>query len=195
MKNANTNAVTNVTTTTSIEIKKEDTTMKSTTSNKAPIVYNGNQISNAAFRRLAYDAYLRYVEMITGKITGETFAKAIKPYLQGFGIPMSQQTMSILSGYMVNYGSVNHEKALKIKGVAAFKTFTLSLYKEIMGKVEEGKVISRPGKAPAQPKTKAKTTKTKTEKAMEAKNNAKIAALVAKLGGIEAVEKLLKVEG
>ena len=128
------------------------------TTNTTPItIANGITISNREFKRLSYDAYLRYIEMVTGKITGQTFAKAIKPYLANFGIPMTQQTMSLLSGYMVNYGTVNHEKALKIKGVAAFKSFTLTLYSEMMTKINDGKVSYKLPKAPAQTKTRKPT--------------------------------------
>lgn len=123
------------------------------TTNTTIIISDGTTMSNREFKRVSYDAYLRFIEMVTGKITGQTFAKCIKPYLTTFGIPMNQQTMSLLSGYMVNYGTVNHEKALKIKGVAAFKTFTLTLYNEMMDKVNEGKVSYKLPKAPAKPKT------------------------------------------
>ena len=155
--------------------------MKTTT-----ITTTTGTISNTQFKKLAYNAYLRYIEMVTGRITGQTFAKAIKPYLATFGIPMDQQTMSLLSGYMVNYGTVNHEKALKIKGIAAFKAFTLTLYSEIKGKVDEGKVSY---KAPANPKpTKTKITKTKQPTKAELK--AEIAALKAELMAKEQIEKV-----
>ena len=159
--------------------QKEVTTMKKT--NTTPITTTNGTISKKQFNKLAYDAYLRYIEVTTGKITGQTFAKAIKPYLTTFGIPMNQQTMNILSGYMVNYSTVDHEKALRIKGVAAFKNFTLTIYSEIKDKIDEGKVAYKLPKAPATPKAK-KLTK-----------DQQIAALKAELAA--AKEEIAKVQG
>ena len=184
MKNTNTttNVSVNTQNTTIIENEKEVIPMKSTTTTNTPIIFNGNQITKMAFKRMTFDGYLHYVALIEKAEAPQTTAKALKPLFEGFGIPFEAHSMYMLTMMLTAYGTQQGEKVRKIKSITTFRKFLTEGYAEMMTK----KVVSSAGKAPTAPKA-------KTVKAKQPTKDAQIAALKAERDALK--EQLAKVQG
>lgn len=174
--NTTTNATQNTTTT---NIEKEATTMKSTTSIN---LANGTQISKREFKRRTFEAYIHYVRFIEQQETIQTALKYLKPIFADFGITFDQHSWTSVTMYLTSYGSLQGEKVRKVKSITTFQKFLLGGYQEMISK----RVVSHAGKAPAEPKT-------KTTKAKKPTKDQQIAALKAELAA--AKEQIAKVQG
>ena len=176
MKNTNITTNVSVNTQNTTIIEKEVIPMKST---NTQIIFNGNPMTKMSFKRMTYDAYIHYVSFMEGNEAPQTTSKALKPLFEGFGIPFESHSMHMLTMMLTNYGTDQGEKVRKVKSITTFRKFILEGYAEMVTK----KVVSSAGKAPTQPKPKAKKP-TKDQQ---------IAALKAELAA--AKEQIAKVQG
>ena len=127
------------------------------------------------FKRRSYTAYLRYVDFIEGNVGICDTVDEMAPLFHVFGFDLTPENIcNVLTVKMTAYGTVQGEKARKVKSISTFRAFIKGGWRE----VEASPVHYSAGKAPAEKPVK-QPRKTMTKKDLEAEVAALKAALEA----------------
>ena len=127
------------------------------------------------FKRRSYTAYLRYVDFIEGNVGICDTVDEMAPLFHAFGFDLTPENIcNVLTVKMTAYGTVQGEKARKVKSISTFRAFIKGGWRE----VEASPVHYSAGKAPADKPVK-QPRKAMTKKDLEAEVAALKAALEA----------------
>lgn len=144
------------------------TTMNTTTTTTLPM-------KSDEFKRRSYTAYLRYVDFIEGNVGICDTVDEMAPLFHAFGFDLTPENIcNVLTVKMTAYGTVQGEKARKVKSISTFRAFIKGGWRE----VEASPVHYSAGKAPADKPVK-QPRKAMTKKDLEAEVAALKAALEA----------------
>ena len=128
------------------------------------------------FKRRSYTAYLAYVNFIDGCSGINDTIDAMSPLFSAFGFDLTPENIcAVLTVKMTAYGTVQGEKARKVKSISTFRAFIKGGWRE----VEASPVRFSAGKAPAEKPAKQPRKKAATKKDLEAQIAALEAALEA----------------
>lgn len=130
------------------------------------------------FKRKSYTAYLRYVDFIEGNVGICDTVDAMQPLFSAFGFDLTPENIcNVLTVKMTAYGTVQGEKARKVKSISTFRAFIKGGWRE----VEASPVHYSAGKAPAEKPVKQPRKKAMTKADLEAE----VAALQQQLAALQ----------
>ena len=131
------------------------------------------------FKKQSYAAYIAYVNFINGKSTIDSTRDALAPLFSVFGFDLTPENIcNVLTVQMTAYGTVQGEKARKIKSITTFRKFIKGGWQE----VSATPVHFSAGKAPVEKPAKQPRKKAMTKKDLQAQ----VAALQQQLAAMQA---------